>query len=229
MSLMKHIAVIVGGGIGKRFKGEIPKQFLPLDKRPIIVHTVEAFQRSSSIDAIVVVVPGGWEQRCAEDLKPYGLTKVQGIIAGGGTRQLSCYQALCFLKPDPPAIVVIHDAVRPLVSPELIATAVQAGRGGMTFGLRAVETIVESRDGKIIKVLPRKELYQIQTPQAFPFQILWDAHCHALEAGITDASDDAGLVLSAGKRVKILQGDPRNIKITGPVDLALAQHFLQGK
>jgi len=229
MSLMKHTAIIVGGGIGKRFRGEIPKQFLPLDKRPIIIHTVEAFQRSSSIDAIVVVVPAGWEQRCTEDLKPYGLTKVQGIIAGGETRQLSCHQALCFLKPDPPAIVVIHDAVRPLVSPELIATAVQQGREGMTFGLRAVDTIVEGRDGKIIKILPREELYQIQTPQAFPFPTLWDAHCRALEAGITDASDDAGLVLSSGKGVEVLPGDPRNIKITGPVDLALAQHLLQGK
>jgi 2-C-methyl-D-erythritol 4-phosphate cytidylyltransferase len=229
MSLMRHTVIIVGGGLGKRFRGEIPKQFFPLDKRPIIVHTVEAFQRSASIDAIVVVVPAGWEQRCAEDLKPHGLTKVQGIIVGGETRQLSCHQALCFLKPDPPAIVVIHDAVRPLVSQELIATAAQEGREGMTFGLRSVETIVEGRDGEIIKVLPREELYQIQTPQAFPFQTLWDAHCQALEAGITNASDDAGLVLSSGKQVKILQGDPRNIKITGAVDLALAQHFLQGK
>jgi len=229
MNLMKHTAIIVGGGFGKRFRGEIPKQFLPLDKRPIIVHTVEAFQRSSSIDAIVVVVPAGWEQRCTEDLKPYGLANVQGIIAGGATRQLSCYQALCFLKPDPPAIVVIHDAVRPLVSPELIATAVEEGREGMTFGLRPVETIVQGRDGKIIKVLPREELYQIQTPQAFPFQTLWDAHCQALEAGITDASDDAGLVLSAGKRVKVLPGDPRNIKITSPFDLTLAQHLLHGR
>jgi len=229
MSLMKSTAIIVGGGIGKRFRGEIPKQFLPLDTRPIIVHTAEAFQRSPSIDAIVVVVPAGWEQRCTEVLKPYGLSKIQGIIAGGETRQLSCHQALCFLKPDPPAIVVIHDAVRPLVSPELIAIAVQAGSEGMTFGLQAVETIIEGRDGEIAKVLPREELYQIQTPQAFPFPTLWDAHCQALEAGITDAGDDAGLVLSAGKRVKVLQGDPRNIKITGPVDLALAQHLLHVK
>jgi 2-C-methyl-D-erythritol 4-phosphate cytidylyltransferase len=261
MSLIKHTAIIVGGGIGKRFRGEIPKQFLPLDKRPIIVHTVEAFQRSSSIDAIVVVVPAGWEQRCSEELKPYGLTKVQGIIAGGETRQLSCHKALCFLKPDPPDIVVIHDAVRPrvtsemiaaqydlhvlksdpqdivvihdavrpLVSPELIAIAVREGAEGMTFGLRPVETIVQGRGGEIAKVLPREELYQIQTPQAFPFSTLWDAHCQALEAGITDASDDAGLVFTSGKRVKILQGDPRNIKITGPVDLALAQLLLQGK
>jgi 2-C-methyl-D-erythritol 4-phosphate cytidylyltransferase len=226
---MKHTAIIVGGGMGKRFRGEIPKQFLPLDKRPIICHTVEAFQRASSIDAIVVVVPAGWEQRCIEVLKPYGLSKVQGIIAGGETRQLSCHHALCFLKPDPPAIVVMHDAVRPLVSPELIETAVREGAKGMTFGLQAVETMVQGRNGEITKVLAREELYQIQTPQAFPFPTLWDAHCQALAAGITDASDDAGLVLRAGRRVKILPGDPRNIKITGPVDLALAQYLLQGK
>jgi 2-C-methyl-D-erythritol 4-phosphate cytidylyltransferase len=229
MILMKSTAIIVGGGMGKRFKGEIPKQFLPLDKKPIIVYTLEAFQRSPSIDAIAVVVPEGWKQRCTEELKPYGLSKVQGIIAGGATRQLSCHQALCFLQPDPPAIVVVHDAVRPLVSQVLIETAVREGARGMTFGLQAVETMVQGRDGEIAKVLSREELYQIQTPQAFPFPTLWDAHCRALEAGITDASDDAGLVLSAGKRVKILPGDPHNIKITGPVDLALAQHLLHGK
>lgn len=226
---MKHTAIIVGGGLGKRFKGEIPKQFLPLDKRPIIVHAVEAFQCFLAIDAIVVVVPAGWEERCTAELKPYGFDKIKAVIEGGNTRQLSCHQALSFLKPHPPAIVVIHDAVRPLVSQEMIDTAVQEGAEGMTFGLRAVETIVESRDGEIIKVLPRDQLYLIQTPQAFPFQMLWDAHCQALEAGITDASDDAGLVLRAGYRVKVLEGDPRNIKITGPVDLDLAQLFLRAR
>lgn len=226
---MKNTAIIVGGGLGKRFMGGIPKQFLPLGERPVIVHTVEAFQRSLSIDAIVVVVPAGWEKRCEAELKPYAFDKIQGVIAGGETRQLSCQQALHFLKADPPHIVVVHDAVRPLVSQELIDAAVREGNEGMTFGLRAVETIVECLDGEITRALPREELYQIQTPQAFPFQTLWDAHGQALEAGITDASDDAGLVLRAGHRVKVLVGDPRNIKITGPVDLELAQHLLRAR
>jgi 2-C-methyl-D-erythritol 4-phosphate cytidylyltransferase len=229
MSLMENTAIIVGGGLGKRLGEEIPKQFLPLGKRPIICHTVEAFQRAPSIDAIVVVVPSGWEERCTEELKPYGLTKIQGIITGGETRQLSCHQALCFIKPKPPHICLVHDAVRPFVSQELIAAAVQEGAEGMTFGLRPVETMVQGCDGKIAKVLSREELYQIQTPQAFPFRILWDAHCQALEAGITDASDDAGLVLRSGLRVRVLEGDPRNIKITGPIDLQLAQYLLQGR
>jgi len=207
--------------------GELPKQFLPLGERPIIVHTVEAFQRCPSIDAIVVVVPSGWEKQCQAALKPSAFDKIKGVIAGGETRQLSCWQALHFLKSDPPHIVVIHDAVRPLVSQAMISAAAQEGTEGMTFGLQGVDTIVECRDGEIMRLLPREELYQIQTPQAFPFQILWDAHCQALEAGITDASDDAGLVLRSGKQVKVLPGDPRNIKITGPFDLELTQHLLQ--
>jgi len=193
----------------------------------MIVRTVEAFERSPSIDAIVVVIPAGWEQRCIEEFRPYGFTKTQGIIAGGETRQLSCWQALQYLKEDPPHICVVHDAARPLVTETMIDAAVGEGAQGMTFGLRAVETIAECRDGVITRVLPREDLHQIQTPQAFPFAILWDAHCRALEAGITDASDDAGLVLQAGNRVTVLAGDPRNIKITGPDDLNLVQHLIR--
>jgi 2-C-methyl-D-erythritol 4-phosphate cytidylyltransferase len=224
---MKTTAIILGGGRGKRFREETPKQFLPLAGRPMIVHTLEVFERSPSIDAIVIVIPAGWDQRCREECESYGFTKVQGIIAGGETRQLSCWQALQYLKENPPHICVIHDAARPLVSGAMIDAAVGAGAEGMTFGLRAVETIAECRDGVITRVLPREELYQVQTPQAFLFKTLWDAHCRALEAGITDASDDAGLVLHLGNRVRVLEGDPRNIKITGPDDLNLVQHLVR--
>lgn len=224
---MKKTAVILGGGVGKRLQGDIPKQFLPLGTRPMIVHTVEAFQQSPSIDAIVVVVPAGWEQQCLEDLTPYNCDKVLGVITGGETRQLSCWQALQYLAEDPPSIVVIHDAARPLVTGGMIGQSVREGEKGMTFVLPVTDTIVESRDGEISKILPREELRQVQTPQAFPFQTLWEAHRTALEEGIKDASDDAGLVLRLGRPVRVIEGDPRNIKITGPADLELAQHLLQ--
>jgi 2-C-methyl-D-erythritol 4-phosphate cytidylyltransferase len=226
---MKNSAIILGGGSGQRFGGDTPKQFFPLGKAPLIVHTIKAFQQAPCIDAILVVVPPGWEERCIADLRSYAFDKIRGVIAGGETRQLSCWQALQYLKADPPRICVVHDAARPLVMEEMIEAAVREGRQGMTFGLRAIDTIVECRDGEIRRVLPREELYQIQTPQSFPFQTLWDAHFKALEAGITDASDDAGLVLRAGKRVKVLEGDPRNIKITDPIDLELAQHLRRGR
>lgn len=224
---MKNTAIILGGGIGERFQGGVPKQFLILGNRPMIVHTVEAFQRSPSIDAIVVVVPEGWEKRCAEDLTPYTLDKVTGVISGGETRQLSCWQALQYLQADPPHICVVHDAARPLVTEEMIERAVQEGGEGMTFGLRAVDTIVECLNGEISTVLPREQLYQIQTPQSFPYQTLWDAHRKALEEGIREASDDAGLVLRLGKRVRVIEGDPLNIKVTDPIDLELAQYLLR--
>jgi 2-C-methyl-D-erythritol 4-phosphate cytidylyltransferase len=228
---MKNTAIILGGGIGKRFQGDIPKQFLLLDKRPMIVHTVEAFEHAPSIDAIVVVVPEGWEQRCSDELKPFDMNKLKGIITGGETRQLSCWQALHYLAEDPPSIVVIHDAARPLVTGGMIEQAVREGTRegtqGMTFGLPVTDTVVESRDGQISSILPREELRQVQTPQAFPFQTLWEAHRTALEEGIRDASDDAGLVLRMGRPVRVIEGDPRNIKITGPADLELAQHLLR--
>jgi 2-C-methyl-D-erythritol 4-phosphate cytidylyltransferase len=225
---MKNTAIILGGGIGKRVLGEIPKQFLPLDMRPMIVHTVEAFQQSPSIDAIVVVVPSGWEERCSDELQPYHCDKVTGVITGGETRQLSCWQALQYLAADPPHICVIHDAARPLVTGEMIEQAAREGKKGMTFGLPVIDTIVECHDGAISTILNREQLRQVQTPQAFSFQTLWEAHRQALEEGIRDASDDAGLVLRMGNRVQVIEGDPRNIKITGPADLELAQHLLRG-
>ncbi len=224
---MKNTAIILGGGTGERFKGEIPKQFLPLGKRPIIAHTVEVFQRSPSIDAILVVVSEGWVQRCTADLKSYAFHKVNGVIRGGETRQLSCWQALQKLKSNPPQIVIVHDAVRPLVTEEMVEVAVREGREGMTFGLRAVDTLVECLDGEITRVLPREQIYKIQTPQSFPFRILWDAHLKAIEEGIREVSDDAGLVLRAGYKVKIIEGAPSNMKITGPVDLELAERLIQ--
>ena len=224
---MKTTAIILGGGAGRRFKKEVPKQFLPLADRPVIVHTVEVFQRSGSIDTILVVVPEGWVRRCAADLKTYGFHKVQAVIAGGETRQLSCWQALHKLKDDPPHIVVVHDAVRPLVTEEMVETAASGGHEGMVFGLRAGDTLMECVGGEITKVLPREQIYQIQTPQSFPFRILWDAHCKALEAGVREASDDAGLVLRAGSTVKIVEGNPLNLKITDPIDLELAERLLQ--
>jgi 2-C-methyl-D-erythritol 4-phosphate cytidylyltransferase len=191
-----------------------------------MAYTIDVFEQAPSIDAIVAVVPTGWEEQCAADLKPYDFAKLIKIITGGRTRQLSCWQALLYLKSMPPEIIVVHDAARPLVSTEMVETAVREGTAGMTFGLLAKDTIVSCRDGAIMQVLPREELYQVQTPQAFAFETLWNAHEKAKAAGITDAGDDAGLVLRLGTRVQVFPGDPCNIKITDTRDLELVRHLL---
>jgi 2-C-methyl-D-erythritol 4-phosphate cytidylyltransferase len=216
----------LGGGTGTRFKGAVPKQFLSVEGRPLISYTIDAFEQAPSIDAIVVVVPTGRAEQLTADLKPYGLTKLSQVITGGETRQLSCWQALLYLKAMPPEIIVVHDAARPLVTTEMVETAVREGTSGMTFGLPAKDTIVSCRDGAIMRVLPREGLYQVQTPQAFAFETLWEAHEEAKAAGITDAGDDAGLVLRLGKRVQVFPGDPCNIKITDTRDLELVRHLL---
>jgi 2-C-methyl-D-erythritol 4-phosphate cytidylyltransferase len=226
---MTHSAIILGGGTGTRFKGSVPKQFLPVEGRPLIAYTIDAFEQAPSIDAIVVVVPAGsgWEeQRTADLITSYGLAKLSKIITGGETRQLSCWQALRYLKAMSPEIVVVHDAARPLVTTEMVETAVHEGTLAMTFGLPAKDTIVSLRDGAIAAVLRREDLCQVQTPQAFAFETLWEAHEKARAAGISDAGDDAGLVLRLGKRVKVLPGDPCNIKITDPRDLELVRQLL---
>jgi 2-C-methyl-D-erythritol 4-phosphate cytidylyltransferase len=223
---MKHTAVILGGGAGTRFDESVPKQFLLVEGRPLIAYTIDAFEQAPSIDAIVVVVPAGWEEQCAADLTPYGLAKLNNIITGGETRQLSCWQALNYLKAMSPAIVVVHDAARPLVTAEMVETAVHEGTPAMTFGLSAKDTIVSCRDGAIASVLRREELCQVQTPQAFAFETLWEAHEAARKAGIADAGDDAGLVLRLGRQVRVFPGDPRNIKITDTRDLELVRHLL---
>jgi 2-C-methyl-D-erythritol 4-phosphate cytidylyltransferase len=222
-----NTAVILGGGQGKRLPGEVPKQFLSLGPRPLIAHTVEAFQQSSAIDAIVVVVPAGWEGRCTAMLEPLDPTKVQGVIAGGQTRQLSCWQALQHLRAEPPHIVVVHDAARPLVTGEMIEQAVREGTNGMTFGLPVIDTVVECVEGETRLVLPREGLRQVQTPQAFPFRMLYDAHHRALKEGIRAASDDAGLVMRAGHGVQVLEGNLRNLKVTSPFDLELVRCLLR--
>jgi len=224
---MTNVAIIVGGGVGKRFKRKIPKQFISVGGRPIIVHTTTGFDRCPSIDAIVVVVPEAWVAQCTTDLEACSCQKVLDVIAGGETRQMSCWQALQYLRDSSPDTVVIHDAVRPLVTEKMIETAISEGSKGMTFGFPAVDTLVECEDRKIVEVLPRQGIYHVQTPQSFPFHVLWDAHCKALETGITDASDDAGLVLMAGYTVKVVKGDPLNIKVTNPADVELVEHFLR--
>jgi len=222
---MTNAAIIVGGGRGKRFQGDLPKQFIPVGGMSLLARTTEVFNRCPLIDIIVVVVPPDWVDHTASDLRAHGCDKVGHVTGGGDTRQLSCWHGLQMLKDDPPDIVVIHDAVRPLVSDEMVAVAVREGTAPMTFGVPAVDTMVVTSGSRIETVLPRDYIYHVQTPQSFPFTVLWDAHVAAQMRGITDAGDDATLVLHAGHSVRVVRGDSRNIKVTSHVDMELVRYF----
>lgn len=222
---MTNAAIIVGGGRGKRFRGDLPKQFVSVGGLSLLARTTEVFNRCPLIDMIVVVVPSDWVDQTVSDLRGHGCHKVGCVTKGGDTRQLSCWHGLQVLKNDPPDVVVVHDAVRPLVSDDMVAVAVREGAAPMTFGIPAVDTMVVTSGGEIETVLPRDHVYHVQTPQSFPFRVLWDAHMAAQKRGITDAGDDATLVLHEGYAVKVVKGDPGNIKVTSPMDMELVRVF----
>lgn len=228
---MKVTAVIPAGGQGRRLGAGEAKQYLLLNGIPLLVHTLRSFQDAPVIDDIVLVVPAGDKARIEEELLgPFTLTKVRHIVAGGKERQDSVRHGLVVLDNDC-ELVVIHDAARPLVSPALIARAVREARreGAVTVGIPAGDTIKECNgEGRVIGTLPRERIWITQTPQVFRREIIVAAHGQARKDKFS-GTDDAMLVERMGVPVKMLPGDPANIKITTAGDLAWAECILTEK
>lgn len=231
---MRAIGVIAAGGSGVRFGvSETPKQLIMLDNRPIILHSLEAFLNCEYVDQVIVVMAEKFIQQIMELLSDRNEGKILSIIPGGMTRQESIFNALSYLKDlsPPPTIVVIHDAVRPFVKISQIEKVISAAEkySAATLGIKATDTITRAEGDKILEFLPRQELYHIQTPQAFKFDLIYQAHKKALEDGIYDSSDDAQLVKRLGFEVQIVEGNVHNIKITTPFDLLIASEILKRK
>ncbi len=225
-------AIVVAAGSGTRMGGARPKQYLDLGGRPVLSRTLEAFEKSILVQAVVVVIPPGDVAYCwQEAIRPYGLSKVRQVVEGGKRRQDSVRSGLKALGSEYP-IVVVHDGARPLVSPDLIDASVEAMRDA-----RAVITAVPSRDtlkevdhsGFVKSTLERERIWMVQTPQVFRFEDLMAAHQRAVEKGFTEAPDDSVLVERLGIEVKVIQGSSLNIKITTPEDLDLAGAILSIK
>ncbi len=219
-------AIIAAGGRGSRFGGRQPKQLVTLGGVPILQRSIEAFARSAAIDDIVVALP----EELAATPPSYARSgsKRIDVVQGGERRQDSVARA--FARTDPRAeIVVIHDAARPLVSDALIRRTVDAARevGAAIAALPAQDTVKRlGADGMIAATLPRQEIFLAQTPQAFRVEVLRAAM--ALAGNALDATDEAMLAEQAGHPVRLVEGDPRNIKITTPEDLAVAETFVRG-
>ena len=208
-------AIVVAGGSGSRFGEAVPKQFLALAGRSLLDRAVSA--AAASCDGVIAVLPAGHL-----DAAPNGLSGGVVAVVGGPTRSASVRAGLAAV-PDDAAIVVVHDAARPLAGPELferVVAAVRAGADGAVPGVAVPDTIkrVDPAGGRVVETLDRPALRAIQTPQAFSAAVLRAAH-----AGGADATDDAALVEALGATVVVVDGDPSNLKITGPDDLARAE------
>lgn len=226
---MKTVAIIPAGGSGKRMQGRLSKQYLSVGGKPILVHTLSVFQRSPDIDEIVLVVLEEDVQRVRQEIvKPREISKVRHVLAGGEQRQDSVRNGLAVIGNDV-EIVLIHDAVRPFVSGELIHRAVQEAEihGAVTVGMPVKDTIKRvDQNGGVLETLERQVLWMTQTPQAFKRSIIQEAYRKADEDQFY-GTDDASLVERMGVRVKMIAASYENIKITTPEDLLMAEFLIK--
>lgn len=224
-----NVAIIVAGGKGTRFGGHRPKQFLEINGTPIIVHTLRQFEHAQEIDAVVVAVPAEEVNTFRAAVEVSDLKKVSQVVAGGDTRAQSVRCGLAAI--DTAEIVAVHDAVRPLVTPEEIDQVMLAANdsGAAILVAPVSDTIKEVNHNRILRTAPRAQLRRALTPQCFRFDILKRAYAdlEEIESLRIEVTDDSFLVERLGVPIIAVEGSARNIKITTAEDLAVAERLLE--
>jgi 2-C-methyl-D-erythritol 4-phosphate cytidylyltransferase len=208
---------------------DIPKQFLPLEGVPVLGLTLDVFESCAEIDRILVVSAPDWIEETRRVVEKHCPVKCDTVLPGGATRQESSRIGFSALADwDDATVVLVHDAVRPFVTHEIIDRCVEAVRecGAADVVVSAVDTIVQGEQDFITTVPERQTMFQGQTPQGFKLGVLKRAHERAREDGVTNASDDVRLALRIGQPVKLVMGSYENIKLTHPMDVELAKLLL---
>lgn len=231
-----NIAVVFAGGVGSRMNSDdIPKQFLKIHGVSVLIRTLTVFQSTPEIDAIVVSCHADWLDRCRAEISANGITKVVAVVPGGRTGQLSIYNGLCAAEVHAagrPAIVLVHDGVRPLVTVEHIARCIRGceDRGSAITAVRSKETVaVFGDDHQAEEVLSRNRVCLLRAPQCFGLGDLLTAHRTAMAREEFDYIDSATLMKAMGHRLHLVEGDPDNIKITTQDDFFAVQGLLNAK
>jgi len=223
------VAIVPAAGIGERFGKGTNKPFTTLGDKPLIIWTVETLQNLPEITEIIPVVKETDIKLCSRLFEDYSITKIKRVAPGGRERQDSVFHGLNLIRHRK-SVVLVHDAVRPLIEPSLIQSALQQLNGcdGVVVGVPLKDTVKEVRDG-IVRNTPKRDLlWAAQTPQIFPYQVLYDAYEKAM-ADSFYTTDDSALVEMNGGVIKMVQGSYANIKVTTPEDLLIAEVFLKMK
>lgn len=228
------IALIIAGGTGNRMGQDIPKQFLTVNEKPVIIYTLEAFQNHPKIDVIAVVCISGWETVLQSYANQFNITKLKFIIPGGDCGQASIRNGVYeiekhFNKDD---IVLIHDAIRPLVSDEIISDCISTTikYGNSITCIPCAEAMLQTEDSIISSgSYPREKLKRTQTPQGFKIGDICNLHREALQAGITNSVASCTLMIEMGKQVYFSKGSEKNIKLTTVEDLDIFKALLASK
>ena len=229
-----NVALIIAGGVGSRMHLEIPKQFINVYDKPVIVYTMEAFQRHPMIDAIEVVCLDGWHDILRAYAKQYGITKLKWVISGGKSGQESIRNGVYFLedKCSPEDIVIVHDGIRPLVDDTVLSDVIIKCEqyGNAVTAMPYNEQIFVADDEiSTVKYIPRETLRRVSTPQAYQYVLLDEKYHEAFEKeiGIYGSSYTNTMMVELGVRLYFSAGSDKNIKLTTTDDLELFKAYLK--
>ena len=232
-----NIALVIAGGVGARMKREIPKQFISVYDKPVIIYTLECFENNKNIDAICVVCVEGWEDVLRSYAKEYKITKLKWIVNGGKSGQESIKNGIFKIKEECTGkdnIVLIHDAIRPFLSDEIIDSNIETckkhGNAITYIPCREAMMLKEEKDDKVCKKqIDRDLLARTQTPQTFYLDDICKLHNAAIKKGITNSVASCTLMIEMGKKIYLTLGSEKNIKLTTPEDLDIFKALLDSR
>jgi len=231
-----NIALVIGGGTGSRTGQYIPKQFIHINEKPIIIYTLEKFQHVKEIDAIVVVCLEDWQGALSAYALQYGISKLKWIVPGGNTGQQSIFNGLAYLqdKCGEDDIVIIHDGIRPMVAESVILSCISVCRehGNGVTALPVYEQVFTVKDGQSTDTyIQREKLRILQTPQAYRYGTIWEAYRKGFEEniGIQGASYANTLMADLGYVLYFAEGSTKNIKITTKDDIEIFRAMLNAQ
>lgn len=229
MEKQKYAAIVLAAGSGKRMNSQVHKQYLIIQDRPVLYYSLKAFE-DSAVDEIVLVVGKGEEEFCRKEIvDKYGISKVKAIVEGGKERYHSVFEGL--KQTSDADYVLIHDGARPFVNQDIIRRCMHEVQKyqACVVGMPVKDTIkIADEEGYAKQTPDRKNVWMIQTPQTFSYALIYEAYEEMLKTEDTAITDDA-MVLERikGKKSKLIEGSYRNIKITTPEDLLIANVYLQ--
>lgn len=226
-----NIAIILAGGRGTRLSSKIAKQFIEINNKPILFYSIKAFNENKNIDEIVLVTNLNFQEEYNKFMENYPFEKIRHTVIGGNSRQKSVFNALKFLKhhkTDDKDVILIHDSARAMIDSVTIDNCLEKAikHGASTAVQKTNDTIISSDGKKIISYLDRKNIYKVQTPQCFRFDLIYNAHVQSIT---DDATDDTYLVKKSGHEIYLVISNNPNIKITSPDDIQVFETYLKNK
>ncbi len=229
-----NIALIFAGGSGNRMGAPIPKQFLEINSKPVLVHTMQLFERHPRIDRMYLAVPDAYIGQAQSLIREYRLDKVRKVLGGGTSAQDTIFRLICAAREENPgdSVVLLHDGVRPYITPQVIDRNIDSvlAHGSAVTCIPSYETVIISKDGEQIGDVPyRRNTFTAQAPQSFFLEDIYQAHeeIRKRPEGYLDMVDACTIMRTLGKEVRMVQGNRGNLKITTPEDVFIYRGLLQ--